>query len=418
MACEIIGGAAIVQQTIIGGAATPLVVITGDVATVGLKEVEVIVDSSKWVRPSEWLDMPVLGGESALYFLHAVYPDGDTFIVVQTQGGTFVDWGDGHTVSSTGGGHYYDFDTIESPLTVDGYKQVSIKITGDITWVRTWGSGTPSHLISSASGLLEFISDAPNLGDFEFRAYQNMQYPNLEHVLINRGDLTSFQIEGHDRMGLLDMGSPANMYNLLAHGYIWLYANKDYEIRNYYMRGLRLSRAQMFRSFKGQLLPDGDYTDMFGSTSQTFVGCTQLKALPDDMAFRDQTDCKEMFNGCYQLRHIPDLSTHLVSNFYRAFINCESVKTIGLLDLSLATSVSNTFTACYNLESVKIRNCSITISLNSTLLSHDSAVDIITNGLLSVTNGQIISLAGTPAALDLTAADILIATNKGWTVIT
>jgi surface protein len=85
-------------------------------------------------------------------------------------------------------------------------------------------------------------------------------------------------------------------------------------------------------------------------------------------------------------------------------------------DISKATTISGAFNNCTVLVDFKApKNISAPMDVSySTALSHDSLMSII-NNLITVTSSKTLTLGATNLA-KLTADEIAIATNKGWTV--
>jgi hypothetical protein len=120
------------------------------------------------------------------------------------------------------------------------------------------------------------------------------------------------------------------------------------------------------------------------------------------------------FNSCYNLKTMPLLDTSKVTNFTGAFANCPSLDEMPALSLS-STTVSSLFSngSITRAPFVDIRN---SFTFANQMLSRAAIVEIF-NGLASgVTGSKIITVSGNPGSSALTAADRLIATNKGWTI--
>jgi hypothetical protein len=98
-----------------------------------------------------------------------------------------------------------------------------------------------------------------------------------------------------------------------------------------------------------------------------------------------------MFNNCFSLNSIPALSTAAITSDFTTFA----------------------------LNSTSLNRCQMvfqrTVSFQNCQLSRDAIVEIF-NNLATVTPPQTITITGNWGVTALSAADLLIATTKGWTV--
>ena len=187
-----------------------------------------------------------------------------------------------------------------------------------------------------------------------------------------------------------------------------------------------------------------------------FAGCRSLKRIPQ-LDTSKATNMETMFDACCSLKRIPQLNTDNVTNMSYMFEYCRALTTIPQLNTSNVTNISGMFSNCTSLtiipqlDASKVTNTRDTLyyltslknfggllnlgqaystSLsanyytyglelsNSTELTHESLMNVI-NGLYDIkTKGcksQQLVLGATNLA-KLTAEEIAIATNKGWSV--
>lgn len=163
-----------------------------------------------------------------------------------------------------------------------------------------------------------------------------------------------------------------------------------------------------------------------------FYDCSSLTTIPQ-LDTSNVTNMGYMFDSCSSLTTIPPLDTSSVTSTGRMFSGCKSLTTIPQLNLSKVTSVQLMFLSCFALTTLggfqnlgmaydKNQNANFsyyTLSLSdSSKLTHDSLMNVI-NGLYDIKtkgcNAQQLILGSTNLA-KLTAEEIAIATNKGWTV--
>jgi surface protein len=172
--------------------------------------------------------------------------------------------------------------------------------------------------------------------------------------------------------------------------------------------------------------------------SNMFYGCSSLTEIPN-MDTGNVTNMTQMFEGCSNLTEIPNMDTSSVTEMYRTFLGCVKLKTIPKLNASKVTSVRQTFENSKEIESLGgLENLGksytkTTVNYNyyicdisySTQLTHESLMNVINNLYdlnltYNVANGgtlytQRLTL-GSRNLAKLTADEIAIATNKGWSV--
>ena len=163
-----------------------------------------------------------------------------------------------------------------------------------------------------------------------------------------------------------------------------------------------------------------------------FLECSALTTIPL-LDTSSVTNMSSMFLECSALTTIPLLDTSSVTNMTGIFKTCTSLTTIPLLDTSSIINIWRIFNNCSNIENIggfqNLGNAySKTASVNTyqyelslsklTKLTHDSLMNVINNLYDITTKGckaQKLTL-GTDNMAKLTAEEIAIATNKGWTV--
>lgn len=179
-------------------------------------------------------------------------------------------------------------------------------------------------------------------------------------------------------------------------------------------------------------------TSQWTNMNQMFYECNNLTEIPQlDTKNATEMDC--MFYNCNNLTKIPQLDTSNVINMSRMFYHCNNLTEIPQLDTSNVTCVRDMFSYCYQLVNIggfvnlgkgftqKSDNCSsYSLGLSSSQqLTHESLMNVINNLYdlnltYDVANGgtlytQKLTLGSTNVA-KLTAEEIEIATNKGWTI--
>ena len=195
-------------------------------------------------------------------------------------------------------------------------------------------------------------------------------------------------------------------------------------------------------------------TSKVTTMASMFAGCAALQTIPK-LNTSVCTDTSGMFNGCTALRIIPQIDTSNVTNMSGMFTSCKSLETIPQLDTSKVFSYSTVFNGCSNLTKLPSLNLGSAINVTDLFkecskltdvgglmdfgktvtastaannsyytltltqckeLTHDSLLNII-NGLYDISGKATQKiLLGTDNKAKLTAEEIAIATNKGWTV--
>lgn len=139
-----------------------------------------------------------------------------------------------------------------------------------------------------------------------------------------------------------------------------------------------------------------------------FSGCSELTTIPQ-LDTSNGEDFQSMFGSCSKLTTIPQLNASKSNNVYSMFNGCSSLTTFGGL-LNLGQAFSTTHSANYYSD---------TLSFDaSDSLTHESLMNVINKLYDIATKGcktQKLQLGSTNLA-KLTAEEIAIATNKGWTV--
>ena len=111
--------------------------------------------------------------------------------------------------------------------------------------------------------------------------------------------------------------------------------------------------------------------------------------------------------------------------YYQCFYNCSSLQYIEGIDFSYANDsgdYSNTFGVVRNLNYIKFpggatdeTGFKYSVSLQYCPLNRDAILEIF-NHLVTISHSATLNLRNNSFTADLTAADKLIATNKGWSL--
>lgn len=189
------------------------------------------------------------------------------------------------------------------------------------------------------------------------------------------------------------------------------------------------SMSSMFNGYSSLItipqLDTSKVTDMSGM----FSSCASLKEIPL-LNTSNVTNMNFMFNSCNSLSKIPALDTSQVTDIETAFQNCSALVTIPKLNFARIQKINmSTFLNCRSLENVggfedlgklfvyDANNYHHTVCFSySAKLTHESLMNII-NYLYDISSKKTQQLElGSTNLAKLTAEEIAIATNKGWTV--
>ena len=141
---------------------------------------------------------------------------------------------------------------------------------------------------------------------------------------------------------------------------------------------------------------------------------TSITSVPGTSNSGDLTVGTQMFSDCSLLTSVDNIDTSNTTLMNAMFRNCSSLVSIRNLDAISATNLNNLAQQCTLLADCYIVNIGVNISFNnSPNLTRDSILFMFEN-LKPGTSGTF--TLHTTAKARLSAADLLIATGKGWTV--
>ena len=201
----------------------------------------------------------------------------------------------------------------------------------------------------------------------------------------------------------------------------------------------------------------GQFTRANNATN-IIQGATQVERFDSQYTHLDFTNCSDLqaaFYGMASLKELPPIhvnnltldrslyrtfgtcesliSVKLVGmnagpsdgEYYQCFYNCSSLQYIEGIDFSYANDsgdYSNMFTNVRNINYIKFPGAATdetgfkySVPLRYCPLNRDAILEIF-NHLVTITHSATLDLRNNSFTADLTAADKLIATNKGWTL--
>ena len=281
-----------------------------------------------WVRPDDWLDMPVYGtGDSKAAILIAIesgnapqkvgiYTRGDSANGYKTH--TTINWGDGSSELLYSQGmppthvyHEYSYEDIpeSSEFIFNGRtaRQVILELDG------------------SVSGI-DYVN-LERLNGYDGSLNANNHYSNALEVVINAPELT-----------IIYNGSAKNKniekFTVYCDNYIDTYSPVFANLNN-----LRVA------------VMNSGATSSRTSMRNFFIGCNKLQQAPF-LDTSSATSMNNLFNSCYSLRSVPNYDSSNVTDFFGCFWNCRSLDYVPDWDYSNATTLSHTFGNMHDLKAV------------------------------------------------------------------
>jgi len=364
-------------------------------------------NSGEWRRPEDWLPMPmgITDTDQIFVGLHAVIEDGDNYVAFRftTSTGQYqVDWGDG-TVdlvdSNVNAEHQYDFTNpvLNGTLTSRGYKQAMITVTPVSGNLLTCNFQqrfvtVPAQNQQYSTGFLDCILSMPNASSGGSIVFGGT---TVRHSYVERFELKT-------------VGNCVNLFELFR-------GCSSLQLVPLFNTTSVTIMANMFNGCASiQSVPLFDTASVTNMVSM-FIDCRSLQSVPL-FNTANVTNMSSMFQACFSLQSVPLFNTANVTNMSVMFSSCLSLNSI--LALSTA-SITTDFGANFANPANSLNRCQMvfqrTVSFASCQLSRDAIVEIFNN--LAVVVSATITITGNWGVTALSAADLLIATSKGWTVI-
>jgi len=230
-------------------------------------------------------------GTEVIYFVVNIIDvsDGNSITLNNIAGDYTVDWGDGsatedYAANTTTATHSYNFTTLTSDLTSEGYKQALITITPQVSNNITsfsYNTGTISKYAVNWYGVQQAAVGENNISDFTEMFYYCYSLTTIPE---------------------LDTSSGTNFGSMF-----------------YYCYSLTT-------------IPELD-TSSGTDFSNMFYGCYSLQTIPL-LDTSSGENFSNMFQSCSSLTTIPALNTSIGENFSYMFSSCHSLTAIPELDTS------------------------------------------------------------------------------------
>jgi surface protein len=309
-----------------------------------------VTRTKTYTRPADYLTIPtILSSDQKVVLLVFVSNDSSNFLGFTVAGNYNVIWGDGvieNFTSGTAAQHVYDYASISSTITSEGFKQVLVTITPQSGSNLTSLNFQRRHSSANAANnyvqpIRELYVSAPNLtasGSLTIGTLtptatvypRILQYANL----INTGSLNTF------------LQLFANCFNLLT---IDVGVNVSASLNQTFLNCGSLISVPLFD------------TSNISNWPNAFQGCGSLTTVPL-FNTANATNMQQMFQSCGSLTSVPLFNTANVTNMVSMFQYCYSLTSVPLFNTANVTTMLTMFASCYSLTSVPLFN---TIKVNN-----------------------------------------------------
>ena len=330
----------------------------------------VVVSSSNWTRPTDWLALNAPTGSTEQFTgLLAITNDDSNYVtlLVQSTGNYTVDWGDGTVTTHASGAiaeKKYEYSAIsESTLTSKGYKQVVVKLNGtNITGLFT---NRPHTALASATNILytwlEYHINLPNCTSLAMNktgitngAYQTW----VEKVTLNKlGSISSFNSIFNLFYSLQEVIINATTTSVTVTTSMFNGCWNLKSVPLFDTSNVTTSNDMFNSCYSLETIPSFNFSAVTNGSAM-FLACSSLTSVPA-LNLGNATTLYGLFQGCTNLTTIAGLTTTKCAEFSFMFTNCYSLETVPLFDTSKATAVLNMFSSCQTLTEIPAFNTSL-----------------------------------------------------------
>ena len=387
----------------------------------------------EYVRPDDWVDMPTTQTNTVDILVQVTDSDSNFCAInVTASGGYTVDWGDGNVetfASASNAEHNYDFNSIElnGTETSKGLKQAVLRFyptdgVSDITAMNTAVKHSRSGLQSYSQPWLEEQVNCPNLSSWvNYGSVFCWACLNVNIIAI--GNIVDVISWFRDYRSLTSItyppGSLANVTNAIN----WHYANYALTSITYPAGSLaNVTNATNWHinnyALTSITYPAGSLANVTNATSWHNNNFALASITYPAGSLANVTNATSWHINNYALTSItyPAGSLANVTNatsWHRGNFALASITypAGSLANVTNATSWHFSNTSLKRIENIK---STVSLNLSSLMLARAELVEIF-NSLPTVTS-QVLTITGNHGVQDLTASDLLIVTNKGWTV--
>jgi len=370
-----------------------------------------------WVRPGGWVDIPsITSADTKFYGVYAVYETRKNNLTIQFFG-TFnitINWGDGTpntVVSSTAiQTKSYTYASLTSPILQDeygqNYKTVLVTINQNSGAVTTFQFGTGSSIgtynwldivMSWSTARPSFLKTHTLLQRF-IQYTGNFNSSNINSTFILLPNCRVFQLP-------VNIGTPTQAQNVFT--FLGNCEYGDMTISGAISVSALFS-SSLIRKFGNISLPSASViTSLFSS-------CPNLKFF-GDLSAPNTGNFQAIFSSCPNLIKVGTITSTSATSILNMFSFCYSLREATFTNLTNVTTTLNAFQNCFSLQNLRVPGLKVNVNFTDCAMERAALVQVF-NDLGTPATTQTITVTRNPGSADLTAADILIATSKNWTV--
>jgi surface protein len=330
-----------------------------------------VTPDSGWVRPSDWIAMPIItSSEQKAAALVLVGDNNSNFFAFRCSKEYTVDWGDGiieNIATGVTAQHNYVYSSLSASTEIgpigSKMRQAMIVITPqagvDLTSISFNFKHSALGITSYTTPILEITLSAPNcttlaIGGTIAGTRLLQQCTILSHNATNLENL--FNVCSSLQSVPLFNTSAVTSINGMFSGCSSL---QNVPLLN--------TSAVTNMNFMFNFCPSLQNIPLFNTSAVTnmismFTGCSSLQGIPL-LNTSAVTNMTSMFTGCTSLQGIPLLNTSAVTNMSSMFSNCTSLQSMPLLNTSAVTNMTSIFSGCTSLQSISLFNTSLAQSM-------------------------------------------------------
>ena len=377
------------------------------------------VSPNTWVRPTGWLTLPTItSADTKIAGLVAVYEFNENTISIQATGGLSqnynINWGDGTSQTGTTTNTYtkrYDYTSVSSVRLVDdfgyNYKQVIITITNNSGTVTNW------NIVQTATQ-----AGPCNWLDISYSWAASFQLGSIKSPILQRLQVFKMTCTGNmnnyfDSLVSLRYLRWDNVtYTSMTQALYFMSSIGNIDSMDFtFNPATAIAADYFFTNNKIKSMGNLNFstpvtlTNMFNSSPMEQMGTLNIAAC---------TNAQQMFYYCGNLVKLGTITSTALVTITNMFTACFKIKEIVFTSCANVTTTTTAFSGCISLQKLRMPSMGATFSISGCNLQRQALVDLF-NDLATVT-AKTITITNNPGVADLTAADLLIATAKGWTV--
>jgi hypothetical protein len=379
-----------------------------------------------YVRPTSWLAMPTLvDGDDKIVLLVAVWENASNFLSLKcsTSSGTYtIAWGDGTTSSGITSAAQSDHEFAYSGLSADtsayGYRQSIVTITadsGNLTIFSGYNVAHPSVNSKYSTGLLECniaSQTITNLNDM-FRSQYTQRHPWLERFeYIGTCNVLTWQYSFMSSGIKYFKATAPNSTSARS-----AFQSSTIEFLHGKLGSGSCSGQDIFRGATISEIPSTFDMSGFQSLSTAIYAShiSSFGTVDNPVALKDGATQSQFARAANKMREINIGSGYFTGSAGSLVYQSAAITAIRGLNGTAITTLSNAFYQAYCLQTLESSNIVVSFDLSDCNFATQGLVDIF-NDLASAT--ATITVTNNPGTAGLSAGNLAIATDKGWTVTT